>query len=56
MIKNIIIHLRYSYSARVVQMAERDASNIKVVSSILTAVKVFFTFPVETHSLESTFS
>ena len=32
-------------------------SNIKVVSSIRTAVtEVFFTFPVETHSIESTFS
>ena len=49
-------HMRYSYSDRIAQVVERDASNIKVVSSILTAVKVFFTFPVETHSLESTFS
>ena len=42
-----------SYSDRVAQVVERDASNIKVVSSILTAVKVFFTFPVERHSLIS---
>ena len=48
--------MRYSYSGRVAQVVERDTSNIKVVSSILTAVKVFFTFPVETHSLKSTFS
>ena len=47
--------MRYSYSDRVAQMVERDASNIKVVSSILTVVKVFFTFMVEMHSLESTF-
>ena len=40
--------MRYSYSDRVAQVVERDASNIKVVSSILTAVKVIFTFPVET--------
>ena len=37
---NIIIHMRYSYSDRVAQVVEHDASNIKVVSSILTAVKV----------------
>ena len=52
---NELIHMRYSYSDRVAQVVERDASNIKAVSSILTAVKVFFTCPVETHSLESTF-
>ena len=46
---NIIIHVRYSHSDRVAQVVERDASNIKVVSSILTAVTVFFTLPVETH-------
>ena len=44
-----IIHMRYSYSDRIAQVVERDASNIKVVSSIVTAVKVFFTFPVERH-------
>ena len=48
--------VRCSYSDRIAQVVERDASNIKVVCSILTAVKVFFTFPVETHSLESTFT
>ena len=46
----MIIHMRYSYSDCVAQMVERDASNIKVVSSILTVVNEFFTFPVETHS------
>ena len=48
--------MRYSYSDRLAQVVERNASNMKVVSLILTAVKVFFTFQVETHSLESTFS
>ena len=37
-----IIHMRYSYSDRVAQVVERDASNIMVVSSILTTVEVFF--------------
>ena len=45
--------MRHSNLDRAAQTVERDASNIKVVISILTAVKVLFTFPVETHSLES---
>ena len=40
---------------RVAQVVEHDANNIKVVSSILIAVKLFLTFPVETHFHMRTF-
>ena len=43
--------MRNSDLDREAQTVEQDASNINVVSSILTAVyvKEFFTFPFETH-------
>ena len=50
------MHYSDSDLHRIAQMVDRDAMNIKVVSSNLIAVKVFLTFPVETLSLESILS